>query len=302
MSRPVLVYGAGALGSLLGALLSRRTAVRLVARGEHARALRQQGGVRLSGLAPGLYPVEVSERAEAPDGALVVVTVKAYDLEPALEELAPLLGPSHLVVVLQNGLGIRALAQQVLGREVIRGVTFMAASRERPGEVAFNAAGKTYFPANEEILQLWRAADMPAVQARDILTYVWRKLAINAVINPLSALLGVPNGELIALRETTTELVEELVQVAAREGQALETAATVSKVLSSMRQTSRNTSSMLQDVRAGRPTEIDWINGAVVRLADRHGLSTPRHRQLVLLVRFLAHHASLAKVPVASRT
>jgi 2-dehydropantoate 2-reductase len=299
VSRPVLVYGAGALGSVLGALLSRRTDVQVVASGEHAQAIRTQGGLRLVGLSPGLYPTRISDGRTVPPEALVLVTVKAYDLQAALERLAPNLGPSHLVVVLQNGLGIRSLAEHILGREVVRAVTFMAASMVRPGEVAFNAAGKTYFPANEEIVRLWRASEMPALQVDDIRTYVWRKLAINAVINPLSALLGVANGELLALQHTCRELVEELVPVAQREGQPLEAEETYAKVLASMRQTARNTSSMLQDVRAGRRTEIEWISGSIVRLAEKHGLSVPRHRQLLELVRFLERHP--APVPAPAR-
>jgi 2-dehydropantoate 2-reductase len=288
VTRPVVVYGAGALGSLLGALLSRRTDVQLVARGAHAAAIRAQGGVRLSVLEPGLYPTRVGDGLDLPPEALVLVTVKAYDLEAALTRLAPRLSPRHLVVVLQNGLGIQTLAQQILGPDVLRAVTFMAASLVRPGEVAYNAVGKTYLPAHgEEVQGAWRAADMPAVQVPDIRTYVWRKLAINAVINPLSALLGVANGDLLGLRDTGRALVEELVPVAHREGQPIEVEETWTKVRASMRQTARNTSSMLQDVRAGRRTEIEWINGAIVRRAERHALAVPRHRQLVEMVRFL---------------
>jgi 2-dehydropantoate 2-reductase len=292
----VYVYGAGALGSLLGALLGRATDVDLLARSAHARAIRRQGGVRLSVTRPGLYPVRATESPQPPpEGAVVLVTVKAFDLQPALERLAPHLGPSHLVVVLQNGLGIRGPAERALGRPVLRAVTFMAASLEEPGHVAFNAPGKTYFPRGTEVLDLWRRADMPAVEVDDIDTYVWRKLAINAVINPLSALLRVPNGQLLQLPWITRALVQELVQVARREGQELEVAATLAKVASSMRQTSRNSSSMLQDVRAGRRTEIDWINGAVVRLAGKHGIDAPTHRLVLELVHFVARSAAASQ-------
>jgi 2-dehydropantoate 2-reductase len=248
--------------------------------------------VRLSVTSPGIYPLRVTERLNGlPDSAIVLVTVKAFDLESALHALAPHLDPSHLVVVLQNGLGIRSLAERVLGRAVARAVTFMAASLEEPGHVAFNAAGKTYLPADGEVLELWRRCDMPAVQVEAIETYVWRKLAINAVINPLSALLQVTNGELLHLHGVAERLVQELVDVARREGQSLEPQETVAKVLSSMRQTSLNTSSMLQDVRAGRRTEIDWINGAVVGLARRHQLEVPAHTQLLDLMHFVERSA-----------
>lgn len=296
MTRPVHVYGAGALGSVLGALLSRQTAVELVARRAHAEAIRAQGGLRLGVTAPGLYPLRVHEAVRTPQpGAVVLITVKAFDLEAALHELAPRLDDSHLVVVLQNGLGIRSLAERVLGRPVVRGVTFMAAALEAPGRVAFNAPGKTYLSADEEVLDLWQRCDMPAVRVDEIDTYVWRKLAINSVINPLSALLDVPNGELLRLCGITRGLVEELVEVAHLEGQRLEIDETVAKVEASMRQTARNHSSMLQDIRAGRSTEIDWITGAIVRLGRRHQLPVPRHRLLLDLVHDVGRRASAAR-------
>jgi 2-dehydropantoate 2-reductase len=290
------VYGAGALGSVLGALLSKRTDVELTARRAHAAAIRAQGGLRITVTRPGLYPVRVHERVRTPPPrALVLITVKAFDLESALDTLAPRLDDSHLVVVLQNGLGIRSLAERVLGRPVVRGVTFMAAALEAPGHVAFHAAGKTYLPADEEVLDLWRRCDMPVERAGDIALYVWRKLAINAVINPLSALLGVSNGELLSLPSVTRGLVQEVVRVARLEGQALEIDETVAKVEASMRQTAHNRSSMLQDVRAGRCTEVDWITGAIVSLARRHGLDVPRHQQLLELVHFVGQRAREAR-------
>lgn len=288
MFRPVYVYGAGALGSALGALLSKRTQVTLLARPDHAAAIAAQGGLRLLAEHAGLYPLQATPVAHPPEpSAIVLVTVKAFDLELALHQLAPRLDSSHVVVVLQNGLGIRRLAEGALGRPVIRAVTFTAAAYLGPGQVALNAIGKTYLPAASEVRALWQACDMPVEEVADIETYVWRKLAINAVINPLSALLGVPNGALLALAETARPLVDELVQVARREGQPLEAGETLAKVLASMRQTARNTSSMLQDIRAGRRTEIDWINGSIVERAGRHGIDVPRHRLLVDLIHFV---------------
>ena len=152
--------------------------------------------------------------------------------------------------------------------------------------VRFNAAGKTYFPAASAVTELWHRAGLPAEPVHNVDLYEWRKLAINAVINPLSALLGVENGALDALVDTARGLVEELVSVARRDGILLDADETLEKVRASIRQTGRNHSSMLQDVRAGRRTEIDWINGAIVARGMAHGIATPRHRLLADLVRF----------------
>jgi 2-dehydropantoate 2-reductase len=285
------VVGAGALGCLLAALLSRRGEVTLVASPQSAAVLARQGGVRVEGHAAGLYPLRVATELHPLPGAIVVVAVKAYDLEAALATCAPRLRSDHEVVVLQNGLGVREAAERVLARPVTRGVTFLAAARPAPGRVCYNATGKTYFPATTGALELWRRADLPVEPVDDIRLYEWRKLAINAVINPLSALVGVENGALLPLAATARALVDELVQVARHDGCELDGTETFDKVLASMRQTAHNPSSMLQDVRAGRPTEIDWINGAVVRRADRYGIAVPRHRLLVDLVRARAGRA-----------
>lgn len=294
MARGIHVVGAGALGCLLAAAFSRTHSVRLVARAATAEVLRAQGGIRLHGRLTGLFPVEIRQDLDLPTDPLVVlVTVKAYDLESALRELAPHLAPSHLVVVLQNGLGIRSLARTILGRDVVRGVTFLAANRLRPGEVEYNAAGKTYLPALEEVVRLWDEAGLPVQAVEDVRTYVWRKLAINAVINPVTALLDFENHMLARAPALTRGLVEELVPVAVAAGIPLEVNETHEKVLASIRQTGHNLSSMLQDIRAGRRTEIDWINGALVRIAAQHGIPVPRHVQLVELVHLLESRASL---------
>jgi len=268
--RPICIYGAGALGSVLGALLSQRTAVTLVGREPHVSAIHRQGGLRVTGQHAALYPLQATTTCRVPEAARILVTVKAFDLEAALRELAPHLDSSHLVVVLQNGLGIRELAERVLGRRVVRAVTFTAASFEEPGHVALHALGKTYFPPERELLELWDSCGIPAVGTEDMGIYEWRKLAINAVINPLSALLRVRN---VDLEETQA------------------------KVLASMEQTGTNRSSMLQDIRAQRPTEIEWINGAIVRLARKHAIPVPRHQQLLELVHFVAQSVTQTDRP-----
>ena len=292
MTPRAVVVGAGALGCLLAALWSRRTAVTLVASGDSAAALARQGGVRIEGRDRGLYPLDVATTLALPPAAVIVVAVKAYDLQTALTTLGPHLADGHEVVVLQNGLGIGAAAERVLGRAVVRGVTFLAAERLERGVVRYNAVGKTYLPHGAAAVPLWRLGDLPVEPVDAILRYEWRKAAINAVINPLSALLGVDNGGLQPLAAAARSLVAELVAVAARDGCELDVDATLDKILASMRQTARNPSSMLQDVRAGRPTEIDWINGAIVHLGERYGVPTPQHRLLCEMVRFKAARAA----------
>lgn len=291
MSQPTLVVGGGALGCLLAGLFARHGPAALLARPATAQALRERGGIRVEGVAAGESVPEIITAPRVPAGACVLVAVKAYDLDPALVSLRPHLPDDCEVVLLQNGIGIRSTGEQILRRPVTRGVTFLAAERLAPGVVRFNAAGKTYFPPASRAAKVWERAGLPVETVGDVHVYVWRKLAINAVINPLSALLGVENGALESLPETAAALIQELVPVAAARGIALDPGETLEKVLASMRQTARNPSSMLQDLRAGRPTEINWINGAIVHLAERHGIPTPRHRLLAEMVRFAERRA-----------
>lgn len=285
MTEPALVVGGGALGCLLSGLFAHQRPTTLLARPGTAAAIVRRGGIQIDGIAAGESAPEIIDAPRHIAGACVVVAVKAYDLESTLTQLRPHLDATNEVVLLQNGIGIRSTGEELLGRPVTRGVTFLAAERTAPGVVRCNAAGKTYFPIGARAAAYWAAARLPVEMVADVHLYVWRKLAINAVINPLSALLGVENGALEPLRDTAAALIEELVPVAAARGIHLDAEETLEKVIASMRQTARNPSSMLQDLRAGRSTEINWINGAIVSLAERHGIPTPRHRLLTDLVR-----------------
>lgn len=292
MTPPALVVGGGALGCLLAGLFARAGPTALLARPGTAAEIRRRRGIHIEGAASGDSTPEITDTPRVPAGACVIVAVKAYDLHATLTGLRSHLDAGHEIVLLQNGIGIRSAGEEILGRPVTRGVTFLAAERLAPGVVRCNAAGKTYLPRGSRSAALWNAAGLPVECVPDVHVYVWRKLAINAVINPLSALLRVENGDLESLAATAAGLIEELVPVAAARGIALDAAETLEKVLASMRQTARNPSSMLQDLRAGRPTEINWINGAIVSLAERHGIPTPRHRLLADLVRFAERRPS----------
>jgi len=191
----------------------------LIGRLSHLEAIRDQKGLRVLGKRSGLYPIDITtEIPDLPDGSIVIVTVKAFHLQKALEALAPRVNSSHLIVLIQNGLGIHSLAEETLQIPVVRGVTFIAAAMEAPGRVSVNAIGKTYFSTTARLQSLWERAALPCVEVEDIEKYVWRKLAINAVINPLSALLKVRNGELVCLQDPSRGLVRELVLVAQAEG------------------------------------------------------------------------------------
>jgi 2-dehydropantoate 2-reductase len=275
--------------------LATRGDVLLVARPATATAIAAAGGIRLEGLRAGVHPVCVTTRLVIPPGAQVVVAVKAYDLDRLLAALRPHLDADSRVVLMQNGLGVAARARQILHRDVERAITELAATRLAPGRVRWVTAGPTLFPPGTGLEKMWTAAGLPARAVADLRPHLWRKVAVNAVINPLTALLEVENGALLSLRHAPRAILAEIVQVAAAYGQPMHLSSTLASVRRSMQRTARNTSSMLQDVRAGRATEIDWLNGALARLGEARGVPAPCNAALAELVRERAARGAAAR-------
>jgi 2-dehydropantoate 2-reductase len=196
-----------------------------------------------------------------------------------------LTAPGGRVLTLQNGLG----NAELLGEGTLLGVTALGATLVGPGRVRPGGEGPTHIAGPEPIARVFRAAgvDARAVDPAEGTSLVWGKLAVNAGINALGAIGNVPNGELLARPESRSLLeraANEVAAVARAKGIALpfpDAAAEARRVAAA---TASNLSSMLQDVLRGAPTEIDAINGAVVREGARHGVPTPANETLLRLV------------------
>ncbi|CAB1128280.1 2-dehydropantoate 2-reductase [Candidatus Hydrogenisulfobacillus filiaventi] len=241
-----------------------------------------------------------------PGPGVVWVLVKAPAAETAAAWLAQLPAPPAAVVSLMNGMGYEGVLGQAAGSErLVLGVTTDAVTLDRNTNlVVVNARGETLLgnpagrgPAGRRARQAVEGVLKTAAGVRwrwleeaDMERARWTKLVQNAVINPLSALTGRPNGELpdqIAWR-LAPALVGEVLPVAARRGVRLGAPAEVLQAVEALaRRTGPNRSSMLQDVLHRRPTEVDYINGFVVREAGRWGLAAPTHATLTTLVRAL---------------
>jgi 2-dehydropantoate 2-reductase len=266
------------------------------------------GAARFGPALHGLLPVQGLRLAYQPDDLpgpvdLALVAVKSYQTAAVAPHIAALLAPDGLAVTLQNGLGNLELLQAALGLlKAAQGVTALGATWLEPGKVRFTGPGLTTFarpddpgPENPRLLELaalLERADLPVAFNPDLSGLLWGKLVVNCAINPLTALLDCPNGALLqdpASRELMEAVATETAGIARTAGihlpypydQAAAQAARVAGL------TSANISSMLADVRRGSPTEIEAINGAVVREAARLGVSAPLNRTLYLLVRAL---------------
>lgn len=300
---PWFILGAGAIGSLFAAALRESgIPVRLLLRDEQRLALwRQQGGLLLrDGPSGVLRNIDVDVAVvTSPGGPIkhLLVCTKAHQTEAAITELLSALAPQPLLVLLQNGLGVKERIQTLLpAARFLHAITTEGAYRTQPCEVVHAGHGETLVGALEPeahplariVTDELRNDFLPLRAVTDIGTRLWLKLAVNSVINPLTALHGCRNGELMQLpdfRDIASTLCAEVAAVANAAGQPLNAADCKDAVIAVIEKTAANRSSMLQDIRAGRTTEIEFINGHIVSLAHYLGIRCPQQESLLQKVR-----------------
>lgn len=289
--RRVGVLGAGALGTLFAHGLAGVDGITviLLARspGPDWAGVEGRGRIQLLRETNPQEPVD-----------LLIVLVKAYETDGALRWAAGAVGPETVALTLQNGMGnAEALAEAVGAGRVLAGTTSHGATLLEPGQARHGGTGPTRIAAwtptgaaaevAERVADLLGRAGFVTEVSGDARELLWSKLVVNAAINPLTALLGVPNGELLAIPEA-----RQLMENAAREAGAVAAAVgvrlledPVERVRKVAHATASNRSSMLQDLQRGRRTEILAINGAVVAIGGEVGVATPVNEALTLLVR-----------------
>ncbi|MFB6255149.1 MAG: ketopantoate reductase family protein [Haloplanus sp.] len=289
----ILVFGAGSLGSLVGGLLARVHDVTLVGRDPHVAAVNGDG-LRITGVESVVVRPSATTDATGASADLALVTVKAHDTEVAARTLAT--GDYDAVCSLQNGMGNEDALAGAVDAPVFGGTTTYGARLADPGHVEWTGRGTITVGAwrsvdnaatAERVATAFRAADLDAATTADIRTRLWEKLAINAAINPVTALARVENGALTEgpLAGLARRAAVEAAGVARAGGADLDDGTARGAVETVARETARNRSSMLQDVTRGRRTEIDAINGYVVDRAATTGASAPINRTLASLVR-----------------
>ncbi|HYM38718.1 MAG TPA: 2-dehydropantoate 2-reductase [Thermoplasmata archaeon] len=290
----ILVFGAGATGSLIGGLLSVRHDVTLVGRGDHMEAIRSRG-LRITGKTARVVHPETATRI--PPGAhpqLIVVSTKAYDTAAAMFPLKRF-AASAVFLTLQNGLDnpeiIGRTAKRVIAGTTSHGVTVLGLGEIRHAGIGDTVVGGWQGVEPEDVVRVRDVLEEAGFRTRiskDIRVDLWAKLVVNAAINPLAALAGVPNGRLVRDRDLSRLLDEvgrEALAVAAAEGVPLDREDTLRRTRLVARRTASNRASMLKDLYHCRRTEIDAITGAILRTAERHGLEAPRNRTLYALIR-----------------
>lgn len=288
----IAVMGAGAVGCYYGAELARAgEAVTLIGRPALVGAVQARGLLLEKAGQVMAVPLAASADPAAVAGAdLVLVAVKSGDSPEAARQIAPHLAPGATVLSLQNGISNAETLSQALGRPVIAVVVYVATEMAGPGHVRHHGRGELIFapgPGAEEAAARFRAAGIPVQVSPAAATALWIKFIVNCCFNALSALTRQPYGAIAAQPGAFAmmrDVMEECVAVGRAEGVALpDNLFAMAEGIAT--QMSAQYSSTAQDMMRGKPTEIDFLNGEVVRRAARHGLAVPVNRALWVMVK-----------------
>ena len=286
MTQNILLVGTGALSTLFAARLSEAGhEVSMLGTWKDGLQALNQNGARVTD-ADGkerAFRVQATDNPGDLSGVKhTIILVKSWQTKRVAEKLKGILAPDGIVLTLQNGLGNReTLARDLGAGRVALGVTTTGATLLGPGSVKVGGEGVISLEQNQALGPLeaaLRSSNFNLKIVEDARSLIWGKLVINAAINPLTALLRVPNGELLShpwARKAMSALAREASEVAQAEHVNLPFSNPIEAVEEVARKTAKNLSSMFQDVRRGAPTEIDAICGAVTQRGEEHGVSTP---------------------------
>src|SRR6266481_607814 len=269
---PIAVMGAGAVGCYYGGMLARAGHdVTLIARPQHVEAV-QKRGLRMETKAfDANVPMHASAEASGARGAkLVLFSVKSTDTERAGAALAPYVEPGAVVLSLQNGVDNAERLAATLGREVVPAVVYVAVEMAGPGHVRHHGRRELLIgpsAASARIAAAFGAAGVPVEVSDNVIGALWAKLIVNCAYNALSAITQLPYGRLVegaGIPAVMRDIVEECLAVARAAGVNVpgDMHTATPQIAQSM---PAQLSSTAQDLSRGKPTEIDHLNGFVVR-------------------------------------
>jgi 2-dehydropantoate 2-reductase len=303
----VAVLGAGAVGCFYGGMLARAgNPVTLIGRATHVEVFRRSG-LHFEGLKfDERIPVEASTSPDAVRGAeLVLFCVKSTDTETAAAAMAPFLDADALVANLQNGVDNADRIQARISQPLIPACVYAATEMAGPGhlkhhgrgDLVIGTLGRARADALARVKECFEAAGVPVTISENVAGELWAKLVANCAYNAVSAISQLPYGVMIespGVRELMRDVTEEVTAVARADGirmlpGLLERVYGIAKAMPTQK------SSTAQDVARGKPTEIDHLNGYIVRRGEALGIPTPANRALWSLVRLLEGKTAQAK-------
>lgn len=289
----IVIFGTGAMACLFAVRLSRVAQVTLLGTWTEAiRSIRERGILIEEGRKSQMIQVQAEYLgAPLPQANLAIVLAKSWQTKNIAGYVPRYLRAEGLVLSLQNGLGNLKL----LGKKAVPGATSEAATVIGPGHIRYGGAGPTHVAAPGWVVETFNRAGLEThgCGPGEADSLLWGKLAISCGINALTALLRVPNGELLIMppaADLMSRAALECACVARACGIKLPFEDAAGRVREVAERTAPNRSSMLQDILRGAPTECDAINGAVVREGNRLKVPTPVNHILCQLVKAVIHH------------
>ena len=296
----IIIFGAGAIGSLFGALLSKNNDVLLFGRRSHIDAIKNND-LTIKGKTNLNVKINAESSLEkiafSPD--LLILTVKSYDTEAAIKQLKKIIDKETKILSLQNGLdNIEKISNHINSEKIIAGITTHGAFFSKPGIVDHTGMGMTVLgdlnntKSNflDKVVKLFNEAEIETKESKNISEDIWNKAIINSSINPLTSIFQCNNGYLLEnpiLEKLLENICKESTSIANVYGINFSVDDMINKTKDVIRNTAENFSSMLQSIRKNKKTEIDSINGKLTFIGKENNVDTKLNDFLVRYIRSL---------------
>lgn len=290
----IAIMGAGAVGCYYGAMLARAGhAVTLITRPQHVQAIRHRGLVfETRAFTENLPVAATTEPSGVADAEIVLFCVKSGDTVSAGREMAPHLAAGASILSLQNGVDNAERLQEVVGRPVIPTAVYVATEMSGPGHVRHHGRGELVIgpgSSSATIVEVFGQAGIKTEISDNVIGALWTKLIVNCAYNALSAIPQLPYGRMIAVegvRACMKDIVAECLMVARQSGIQVDDDI-LDTVLALAAAMPNQSSSTAHDLARGKTTEIDHLNGYVVRTGAKLGIATPANRLLTVVVKLM---------------
>ncbi len=297
----IIILGAGAVGSFYGARLSKLNDVTLIAKKQHVDKINKDGLKivwNITGLESKTYNIKAETNINKIDeNTLILLTTKVYDSKKAISNIKNIIRRDTIILCLQNGLNSEDIVKDVVKNNclVLRAVTSLGVVFSKPGIIKCNSLGYTIIEnsfVSKSLVNNFNKCGLKCSVSTDIRLDVWKKLIFNCIMNPLTAILRKENRYIAdkGLNPLKEIIVKECLMVATKDGikfniKSKDFVRNFVNDLNKRIKDSKNLSSMLQDLIKGNPTEIDYLNGAVVRLGKKYNIKCPVNQSLSRIIK-----------------
>jgi 2-dehydropantoate 2-reductase len=290
----IVIFGAGAIGSLFGAFLDSKNDVTLIARPDHVNIIKKKG-LTIQGKTKLTCNISAEENLDKLDKKveLIILTVKSYDTAEASKKISNFIDSNTIVLTIQNGLdNIEKIKSEINSKNIITGTTTHGAYLSEPGVVFHSGFGDTILgELNGEttdrlnmIIKLFNGSSIKTNISKNIIKEIWIKAIINSGINPLTTIFNCKNGYLLKnpILETLLEKIcTESTEIAIKNGINIQRDIILKKTKKVARNTHDNYSSMLQSYLKGKKTEIESINGKILEIAAKYNYNAIFNKLLI---------------------